>query len=133
AVSLVPGWNATIFPPYFVAGAIFSGMAMVLTLAIPLRALLRMKDLITTRHLDLMAKVMLGTGLIVAYGYLMEVFTEWLSADPAEQYRLHARLTGHGAVAFWATVLCNVVIAQALWLRRVRTGPAALFIVSLFI
>jgi Ni/Fe-hydrogenase subunit HybB-like protein len=133
ASSIVPGWNATIFPPYFVAGAIFSGMAMVLTLAIPLRAALRMKDLITTRHLDLMAKVMLTTGLMVSYGYLMEVLTEWLSQNPAEQYRLHARMTGHGAAAFWATVLCNVVIAQGLWFRRIRTSPLPLFIVSLAI
>lgn len=133
ASSIVPGWNATIFPPYFVAGAIFSGMAMVLTLAIPLRALLRMKDLVTTRHLDLMSKVMLTTGLMVGYGYLMEVLTEWLSQSPAELYRLHARMIGHGAPAFWATVLCNVVIAQSLWFRRVRTSPIPLFLVSLAI
>jgi molybdopterin-containing oxidoreductase family membrane subunit len=133
AVSIVPGWNATIFPPYFVAGAIFSGMAMVLTLSIPLRALLRMRDLVTVRHLDLMAKVMLTTGLMVGYGYLMEVFTEWLSTEPSEQYRLHARLAGHGAAAFWGTVVCNVVVAQLLWFRRVRTAPMLLFVVSLVI
>ncbi len=133
AVSIVPGWNATIFPPYFVAGAIFSGMAMVLTLAIPLRAAFGLKDLVTTRHLDLMAKVMLATGLIVAYGYLTEVFTEWLSHEPAENYRLFSRLAGPGAIPFWATVLCNVVIAQSLWFKRVRTSPIPLFLVSLVI
>jgi Ni/Fe-hydrogenase subunit HybB-like protein len=133
AVSLVPGWNATIFPPYFVAGAIYSGFAMVLTLAIPLRSAFGMQDLITTRHLDLMAKVMLVSGLIVAYGYLTEMFTEWLSTEPVESYRLHARLAGYGAWSYWITIVCNVVVGQALWFRRVRTRPVALFVVALIV
>ncbi len=133
AVSVVPGWNATVFPPFFVAGAIFSGMAMVLTITVPLRSLLGLKDLVTTRHLDLMAKVMLATGLIVAYGYLTESLSEAFSRDPAEQYRLHARLVGHGALTFWSTVVCNVVVAQALWFRAIRTRPLRLFVVSLVI
>lgn len=133
AVGIVPGWNATIFPPFFVAGAIFSGFAMVLTITIPLRALLRLKDIVTTRHLDLMAKVMLATGLIVAYGYLTESLAEAFSTEPAELYRLQARLVGHGAVTFWTTVLCNVVIAQLLWFKRVRTRPIPLLLVSLVV
>lgn len=133
AVSIVPGWNPTVFPPYFVAGAIFSGMAMVLTLAIPLRSILHMKDLITVRHLDVMSKVTLVSGLIVAYGYITEMMTEWFSDAAAESYRLHARLIGHGALPFWTTIFCNVIVAQALWSRRVRTSPVVLFVISLFI
>lgn len=133
AVSVVPGWTPTVFPPYFVAGAIFSGMAMVLTIGVPLRRAFRLHDLITTRHLDLMAKVMLVSGLIVAYGYFSELFTEALASEPAERHRLYARLAGHGAIPFWITIGCNVVAAQLLWLRRVRTGPWLLFVVSLVI
>lgn len=133
AVSVVPGWNATIFPPYFVAGAIFSGMAMVLTITIPLRAILGLRDIVTLHHLDLMAKVMLANGLIVAYGYFTECMTELFSPDRVEQYRLHARLGGHGAAVFWTTVACNVVVAQSLWFKAIRLRPARLFLVTLVI
>ncbi len=89
-VAIVPGWHSTIFPPYFVAGAIFSGFAMVVTLAVPLRAAFGLKDFITIRHLENMAKVLLATGMIVAYGYLMEAFTAWYSQNPYEMF-VHAQ------------------------------------------
>src|SRR5215213_564891 len=94
ATSIVPGWHNTIFPPYFVAGAIYSGFAMVLTLAIPLRAAYGLKDFITERHLQNMAKIMLATALIVAYGYFMEAFTFWYSGNEFEMYTSHNRLMG---------------------------------------
>jgi len=94
AVGVIPGWHATIFPPYFVAGAIYSGFAMVLTLSIPLRAMYGLRDFITMRHLDNMAKIMLGTGLIVAYGYMMEAFFAWYSGNEYEQFTIWNRMTG---------------------------------------
>jgi molybdopterin-containing oxidoreductase family membrane subunit len=133
AIALIPGWHSTIFPPYFVAGAIYSGFAMVLTLAIPLRAFYGLKDFITLRHLDNMAKVMLATGLIVAYGYAMEAFMAWFSGNTFEQYLAWNRAFGPYAPAYWALILCNVVLVQALWFRRVRLSPAWLFFVSLVI
>src|ERR1700682_4168801 len=126
AVSLVPGWHTTIFPPYFVAGAIYSGFAMVLTLAIPIRAVFNLEDFITMRHLQNMAKVMLVTGLIVAYGYLTEAFIAWYSADKYEGCVPLNRLTGPYSFAYWLLVLCNVVVPQALWSKRVRTNVLAL-------
>lgn len=133
AVALVPGWHTTIFPPYFVAGAIFSGFAMVLTLTIPLRAAFRLHDIITPRHLNSMSKVMLTTGLIVAYGYLMENFTAWYSGDLFEITQLRERLFGANAPMYWFQIFCNVVVTQALWFRQVRTGPLLLLLVSLVI
>ena len=94
AVGIVPGWHATIFPPYFVAGAIYAGFAMVLTLAIPLRKVYGLEDFITMRHLENMAKVMLATGLIVAYGYMMEAFMAWYSGNPYETFMIRNRMTG---------------------------------------
>jgi Ni/Fe-hydrogenase subunit HybB-like protein len=133
AVSLVPGWHSTIFPPYFVAGAIYSGFAMVLTLAIPLRAAYGFEDFITKRHLRNMARVMLATGLVVAYGYLMEIFMGWYSATPYERYMVLNRMTGPYAVTFWALMLTNVLIPQALWFRRVQENVPALFVIALII
>jgi Ni/Fe-hydrogenase subunit HybB-like protein len=133
ATGLVPGWHTSIFPPYFVAGAIFSGFAMVLTLALPLRAAFKLHDIITPHHLNSMSKVMLVTGLIVAYGYLFEGFTEWFSSQPAEQHRLWLRIGGSYSPGFWLLILCNVIIPQALWSRRVRTSPSPLFVVSIII
>ena len=98
AVSVLPGWHTTIFPPYFVAGAIFSGFAMVLTLVIPLRKFYGLEDFITMRHIDNMAKVMLATGMIVAYGYANEVFFAWYSGNPYEQFMMLNRMTGPYAV-----------------------------------
>jgi len=133
AVSIVPGWHTTVFPPYFVAGAIFSGFAMVLTLAIPLRAIYGLKDFITQRHLDNMAKVMLATGLIVAYGYLMETFMAWYSGSHFEQYMIINRMSGPYAFQYWMLILCNVGIPQLLWLRPVRENTVVLWCVAIVI
>ena len=133
AIAIIPGWHTTIFPPYFVAGAVFSGFAMVMTLAIPLRAAYGLQDLITERHLDNMAKVLLTTGLFVAYGYLMEIFVAWYSADPYEMFMVANRETGPYAPMFWALVACNVVAPQLLWFPRLRANVVLLFIVSLIV
>jgi Ni/Fe-hydrogenase subunit HybB-like protein len=133
AIGVLPGWHTTIFPPYFVAGAIYSGFAMVLTLAIPLRALYGLQDLITLRHLQNMAKVMLVTGLIVAYGYTIEAFVAWYSANKFETFMMVNRLTGPYWPQYWLLLSCNVIIPQVLWLKSVRTNVVALFILSIII
>ncbi|MCO6437582.1 MAG: DUF3341 domain-containing protein [Phycisphaerae bacterium] len=133
ATAFVPGWHTTIFPPYFVAGAIFSGFSMVLTLIIPARPLFGLKGLITTRHLDVMAKVMLTSGLIVGYGYIIDNFTCFFSADRFEMYMARDRMLGAYAPVYWATLTCNVLIPQLLWIRWVRTRAIPLFLVSLAI
>ena len=133
ATSVVPGWHTTIFPPYFVAGAIFSGFAMVITLAIPIRAIYDLQDFITQRHLDNMAKVMLATGLIVAYGYLMEFFMAWYSGNEFEWYLVKNRIRGPYAVQYWALIACNILAIQALWFRRIRENVTLLFIISIIV
>jgi Ni/Fe-hydrogenase subunit HybB-like protein len=133
AFSVIPGWHSTIFPPYFVAGAVFSGFAMVMNIAIPLRYFYKLEGFITQRHLDNMAKVMLAMGLVVAYGYLLENFTAWYSGHDAEMYAYANRFTGIYAPASWALMTLNVVIPQALWFRRVRQNIPALFIISILI
>ncbi|HEV3218027.1 MAG TPA: NrfD/PsrC family molybdoenzyme membrane anchor subunit [Vicinamibacterales bacterium] len=133
AIAIVPGWHTTIFPPYFVAGAIYSGFAMVLTLAIPIRAIYGLEDFITMRHLQNMAKVMLVTGLIVAYGYLVEAFIAWYSGDRFERFVPFNRVTGPYALFYAALILCNVVIPQALWLKRVRNSVPVLFVIAIIV
>jgi molybdopterin-containing oxidoreductase family membrane subunit len=133
AVSVVPGWHSTVFPPYFVAGAIYSGFAMVLTIAIPLRAGYGLHDFVTDRHLDNMAKVMLASGLIVAYGYLTETFTGWYSGHEPERYAIVNRAIGPYAIWFWLLISCNVVIPQLLWFAGVRRNVYALFALALVI
>src|SRR5262245_21013143 len=133
AASLVPGWHVTLFPPYFVAGAIFSGFAMVMTLAIPLRAVYGLHDFITLQHLGNMAKVMLTTGLIVAYGYLMEIFYSWYSGSEFEWSLIVNRMRGPYAAAYWSLIACNVLIPQLLWFRRVRRNVPLLFVISLVV
>jgi molybdopterin-containing oxidoreductase family membrane subunit len=133
AVSQLPGWHATIFPPYFVAGAIYSGFAMVLTLAIPLRKFYGLENFITMRHLRNMAKVMLATGLIVGYGYMMEAFMAWYSANSYEQYMIGNRMTGPYGFMYWMLILCNIAIPQLLWIRRIRSNVALLFIISIIV
>jgi len=133
AVAIVPGWHTTIFPPYFVAGAIYSGFAMVLCLAIPLRKFYGLEDFITMRHLENMGKIMLATGLIVAYGYMMEAFMAFYSADIYDRYVTLNRMTGPYAVVYWSLIALNIVIPQALWSRRVRSSVPALFAVGLTI
>ncbi|RPI84628.1 MAG: hydrogenase [Chloroflexi bacterium] len=133
AYSIVPGWHVTIFPPYFVAGAVFSGFAMVMAIAIPLRKVYNLEDFITIRHLDYMARVMLGMGLIVVYGYMMEIFIAWYSQDPLELYLASNRFSGDYSWLYIALIAFNVLIPQALWSLRVRTNPLLLFIISIFI
>ncbi len=133
ATSLIPGWHATIFPPYFVAGAIYAGFAMVLTLAIPLRWYYGLQDFITMRHLENMAKVMLATGLVVAYGYVMEAFMAWYSGNTYEMFMMKNRMTGPYAVMYWCLILCNVVTPNLLWFKKLRTSIPFLFCVALVV
>jgi molybdopterin-containing oxidoreductase family membrane subunit len=133
AVSVLPGWHATIFPPYFVAGAIYAGFAMVLTLAIPLRVAYKLEDFITMRHIDNMAKVMLATGLMVAYGYAMEAFYGWYSANQYERYMIWNRMTGPYAWSYWMLIGINAGMIQLLWFQKVRANLTLLFILSLFV
>ena len=133
AISLIPGWHVTVFPPYFVAGAVFSGFAMVLTITIPVRKFFNLQDFITMRHLDSMAKVMLATGLIVFYGYIMEAFFAWYSAIQYERYMITNRTTGPYGYTYWLLILCNGLIPQLLWFKRYRQSIVGLFIISLVI
>jgi molybdopterin-containing oxidoreductase family membrane subunit len=132
-IAIVPGWHSTIFPPYFVAGAIYSGFAMVLTLAIPIRRIYHLEDLVTERHLDIMAKVMLATGIIVAYGYIMETFMAFYGADKYEASMMLNRLKGPYSPLYWLLIACNIVIPQSLWSRRLRRNVAWLFAMSLVV
>jgi molybdopterin-containing oxidoreductase family membrane subunit len=133
-VGIVPGWHSTIFPPYFVAGAIFSGFAMVVTIAVPLRAAFGLQDFITARHLDNMAKIMLATGLIVGYGYLMEAFIPWYGNNPYEQHTLlHDRPFGAYTHTYWMMLACNVLVPQAFWVPWVRNNPVLLWVLSIFV
>lgn len=133
SVAMLPGWHSTIFPPYFVAGAIYSGFAMVLNIVIPIRKIYHLESLITMRHLNNAANVMLATGMMVAYGYLMEAFMAWYSGDIFEQYMMANRAFGPYGWIFWALMLFNVLIPQLLWSKRVRTNLVALFFVALSI
>ena len=133
AVAIVPGWHTTIFPPYFVAGAIYSGFAMVLTLAIPMRKFYGLEDFITMRHLDNMAKVMLATGLIVAYGYAFEAFMSFYSGNQYEKYMTLNRWHGPYAFFYWLLIACNIVIPQSLWSKKIRSNVLVLFIISLVV
>ncbi len=133
AVGIVPGWHETIFPPYFVAGALFSGFAMVLTITIPLRAAYHLQDFVTDRHLDIIAKFTLVTGLVVDYSYLMEHFLGWYSGNQFELFLLSNRAFGPYGVWYWVLIFCNIAVTQVLWFKRVRCSPLALFFVSILI
>jgi Ni/Fe-hydrogenase subunit HybB-like protein len=134
AVAVVPGWHTTIFPPYFVAGAIYSGFAMVITLAVPIRKFYGLEDLITIRHIENMAKVMLATGLIVAYGYGMEVFMAWYSASKWESFMMWNRMFGPIGWSYWVLVACNIAIPlTTLWSRSLRRSPLFMFLLSLVV
>jgi molybdopterin-containing oxidoreductase family membrane subunit len=133
AISILPGWHTTIFPPYFVAGAIYSGFAMVLSLMIPLRRYYHLEDFITMRHLQAMAKVMLATGLIVAYGYGMETFMSWYSASTYEEFMMKNRMAGPYAPFYWSLIACNIVIPQSLWSTRVQRNVVLLWIVAMVV
>jgi len=133
AISILPGWHTTIFPPYFVAGAIYSGFAMVLTLIIPLRSWYKLQDLITMRHIEAASKLMLGTGLIVAYGYSMEAFFSWYAGDPYESFMYWNRITGPYGFTYALLILCNIALPQALWYRRVRLNVALVWVISIIV
>ncbi len=133
AIAIVPGWHTTIFPPYFVAGAIYSGFAMVITIAVPLRKAYGLEDFITMRHLENMAKVMLATGLIVAYGYFFEFFMAEYSGNKFDVYLVQQRLHGPYSHYYLALILCNIVTPQLLWFQKVRTNVPLLFVMSLII
>ncbi len=133
AVSVIPGWHTTIFPPYFVAGAIYAGFAMVFTLGIPLRRVWKLEDFITMRHIDCMAKVMLATGLFVAYGYAMEAFMGYYSANAYEGFMIRNRMTGPYWWSYWMLILFNILIPQLLWFRTIRANISTLFWISMSI
>ena len=133
AVSMLPGWHTTIFPPYFVAGAIFSGFGMVLTLMIPARKWLKLHDLITINTLDNMAKILLVTGSMIGYAYAMEFFIAWYSGEEYEQFAFINRATGPYWWAYLIMVSCNVISPQFFWFRKIRRNVMALFILSIFV
>jgi molybdopterin-containing oxidoreductase family membrane subunit len=133
SIGIVPGWHATIFPPYFVAGAIYAGFAMVLTLAIPLRRWYGVEDFITMRHLENMAKVTLVTSLIVVYGYASEAFFAFYSANQYERFMIYNRMTGPYAWSYWMLIFCNGIVPQTLWNKRLRTNTTWLFIMALIV
>ena len=133
AVGIVPGWHATIFPPYFVAGAIYAGFAMVLLLTIPLRKLYGLESFITMRHMDNMAKVMLATGLIVFYGYLIEAFFGWYSGNQYERFMIWNRMHGPYASYYWALIFCNGLTPQFLWFKKIRSNLLLLWIISIVV
>jgi molybdopterin-containing oxidoreductase family membrane subunit len=133
ATAVIPGWHATLFPPYFVIGAVFSGFAMVLTLMIVARKVMRFEEYITKRHIGAMCKVLVFTGSVVGLAYLTEIFSAWWSANPYERFVFLNRAFGPMAWAFWTMVACNVVAPQLLWFRRVRESVAAVFVLSLVV
>ncbi|HEY2980920.1 MAG TPA: NrfD/PsrC family molybdoenzyme membrane anchor subunit [Anaerolineales bacterium] len=133
AVSQLPGWHTTIFPPYFVAGAIFSGFGMVLTLMLPMRIICHLEEIITVRHIELMGKVILGTGSMVGYAYGMEFFIAWYGGNPYELYAFKNRAFGDYWWAYWTMVSCNVVCPQLFWFRGVRRNMIIVFVISIFV
>ncbi len=133
AVSQVPGWHVTVFPPYFVAGAVYCGFAMVIVLLTPIRRWFGLQNLITMKHFDLMAKVMLASGLIVGYGYLSEIFYAWYSGNIYEQYLITIRTMGPYAWSYWALIVLNIIIPQLLWIPKVRTNLPLLYFISICI
>jgi len=133
AVSQLPGWHTTIFPPYFVAGAVFSGFGMVLTLLIPLRTMCRLEDIITMRHIDVMCKVTLATGSIVGYAYGMEFFIAWYSGSLFERFAFINRAMGPYWWGYWLMVGCNVIVPQLFWFKKIRHCLWFVFILSIFV
>ena len=133
AVAQLPGWHTTIFPPYFVAGAIFSGFAMVLTLMIPVRTIFGLQHIVTLRHLEVMTKVILATGSMVGYAYAMEFFIAWYSGNPYERFVFENRAFGPYWWAYWIMVSCNVISPQLFWFKKIRQNIALVWIVSIFV
>ncbi len=134
AIALLPGWHSTIFPPYFVAGAIYSGFAMVVMLMLPVRHFWRLHEVVTVEHFEKMALLMLVTGEIVTYSYLVEVYSAWTGGDVFERWTmLHARISGPFAWSYWAVIACNCLTPQIFWWRRARRIPLLVFIASVLI
>ncbi|MBU1638082.1 polysulfide reductase NrfD [bacterium] len=133
ATSVIPGWHTTIFPPYFVAGAIFSGFAMVMTLIVIMRKVFQLEHLITLRHLELMNKIILLTGSMVGYAYITEFFIAWYSENPYEQYLFLNRAFGPFAWAFWTMFVCNVAVPQIFWFKKMRNSLPVMFVVSILV
>jgi molybdopterin-containing oxidoreductase family membrane subunit len=133
AVSQLPGWHTTIFPPYFVAGAIFSGFAMVMTLMVITRVVFKLENIVTLRHFENMSKIMLVTGSMVGYAYAMEFFIAWYSGNPYEQFAFVNRAFGPYAWAYWTMITCNVLSPQLFWFKKFRTSVPLLFILSIFV
>ena len=133
SVSILPGWHTTIFPPYFVAGAIYSGFAMVMTLAIPLRSVYGLDGFITMRHIHNMTKIMLVTGMIVSYGYANEAFFSWYSGNSYEMFMMANRMAGPYAFFYWTLIAINAVMIQLFWFRKVRDNITLLFFLSLLV
>ncbi|MDD3179973.1 MAG: polysulfide reductase NrfD [Opitutaceae bacterium] len=133
AVSLLPGWHTTIFPPYFVAGAIFSGFGMVLTLMLPLRAIYHLEDLITQYHIDNICKITLATGTMVGYAYAMEFFIAWYGSNPYEGFAFINRAFGNYAWAYWIMITCNVITPQFFWFKAVRQNTTLVWVLSIFV
>ena len=132
-IAIVPGWHSTFFPPYFVAGAIYSGFAMVLALAIPLRSVYHLEGLITDKHLDNAAKVMMATGLMVGYSYILEAFAAWYGGNVFEMAAFWNRMTGPYKLQYWILITCNVIAPNALWFKKIRSSPVVLFIWSIIV
>ena len=133
AIAQLPGWHSTIFPPYFVAGAIFSGVAMVRTLVIPARWAFVLKDVITLKHIDNMNKVLLATGLMVAYGYLMETFIGWYGGNPYEFFAVTNRAFGPYGFVFWLVIFCNVLVPQIFWSKGMRTNVIVTWVAAVLV
>jgi molybdopterin-containing oxidoreductase family membrane subunit len=133
AIAIVPGWHTTIFPPYFVAGAIYSGFAMVLVLAIPIRHYYGLENMITMRHLQNSAKIMLATGLIVGYGYFFETFIAFYSGSTYERFMIENRWFGPYAAFYWSLIVFNILTPQVLWIPKVRSNTKVLFGISLIV
>jgi molybdopterin-containing oxidoreductase family membrane subunit len=133
AVSIMPGWHTTIFPPYFVAGAIFSGFAMVVTVLVFVRKIFDLQNLITIDHLEKMNKVILATGMMVGYAYGMEFFIAWYSGVQFEQFVFLNRMLGPYAWAYWTMVSCNVIFPQLFWFKKVRRSIPAMMVIVLFV
>ncbi|MBL8988324.1 MAG: NrfD/PsrC family molybdoenzyme membrane anchor subunit [Gemmatimonadales bacterium] len=133
AMSIIPGWHGTIFAPYFVAGAIYSGIGMVLTLVIPLRKVLKIEHMITEYHFDNLAKLTLLTGSILFYAYAMEYFVGWYSSNIFEQTTFWRRAFGPQWWSGWTMIICNAFVSQLLWFKKIRTNLTSLFVISIFI
>lgn len=133
AVSIIPGWHTTIFPPYFVAGAIFSGFAMVVTVLIFVRKVFDLQHIITLNHLDKMNKIILATSMMVGYAYGMEFFIAWYSGNPSEQFVFINRAFGPYAWAYWIMVTCNVLIPQLFWFKKIRTTVSIMLVIVIFV